>query len=101
MGRANLCMQQSLSSAEADHLKVSVKVFISYSHENRELHKQLCDHLSPLEHSEDITIWHDQEIPAGANWEDHINTHLNEADLILLLVSASFIASKYCWNKEV
>lgn len=54
-----------------------------------------------LEYSEKITIWQDQEIPPGANWEDQINTHLNDADIILLLVSASFISSKYCWNREV
>ena len=32
---------------------------------------------------------------------NQIHTHLNKADLILLLISASFIASKYCWNREV
>ena len=81
--------------------QISVKVFISYAHADQELRKKLEDHLSPLKYSGKITIWQDQEIPAGANWEDQINTHLNEADLILLLVSSSFIASKYCWNKEV
>ncbi len=81
--------------------EISVKVFISYAHADQELRKKLEDHLSPLLYSGEITIWQDQEIPAGANWEDQINAHLSSADLILLLVSASFIASKYCWNKEV
>jgi len=79
----------------------SIKVFISYARADQELCKKLEDHLSPLQYSGQITIWQDQEIPVGANWEDQINTHLNDADLILLLISASFIASKYCWNKEV
>src|SRR5947199_10498533 len=100
MGRKNLCMQQSLPSAASEQLEVSVKVFISYAHADQELHKQLNDHLSPLKYSGDITIWHDQEIPVGANWEDQINTHVDEADLILLLVRASFIASRDWWNKE-
>jgi TIR domain len=81
--------------------ETSVKVFISYTHTDQELRKKLEEHLSSLLYSGEITIWQDQEIPAGANWEDQINTHLSSADLILLLVSASFIASKYCWNKEV
>ena len=80
---------------------MGVKVFISYAHADQELHKKLREHLSALEHSGNFIIWQDQEIPVGANWEDQINKHLNEADIILLLVSASFIASKYCWNKEV
>jgi nitrite reductase/ring-hydroxylating ferredoxin subunit len=80
---------------------MSVKVFISYAHADQELRKKLEGHLSSLNYSGKITIWQDQEIPAGANWEDEINTHLNEADIILLLVSSDFITSKYCWNKEV
>ena len=80
--------------------KIGVKIFISYSHADQELRKKLEDHLSWLKHSEQITVWHDEEIPAGANREDQINTHLNEADLILLLISPSFMASEDCWHKE-
>lgn len=78
-----------------------IKVFISYAHADQELHRKLEEHLSSLKHTGEITIWQDQEIPLGTNWEDQILTHLNEADLILLLISASFIASNYCWNREV
>ncbi len=80
---------------------ISIKVFISYSHADQELHKNLIDHLSSLKYSGEITIWQDQEIPPGADWEEQIDTHLNEADMILLLISSSFMASNYCWNKEV
>jgi phosphate/phosphite/phosphonate ABC transporter binding protein len=78
-----------------------VKVFISYAHEDCDIREILEKHLSSLKHERKIIIWQDQEIPAGANWEEQIDTHINEADLILLLVSSDFIASKYCWNKEV
>src|SRR6266849_8210214 len=81
--------------------EICVKVFISYAHADQELHKKLENHLSSLKYSGEITLWQDQEIPAGADWEDQIHTHLDEADIILLLVSSDFIASKYCWNKEV
>jgi hypothetical protein len=81
--------------------EISVEVFISYAHADQELRKKLEEHLSSLKYSGEILVWQDQEIPAGANWEDQINANLNKADLILLLISASFIASKYCWNKEV
>lgn len=82
-------------------VKIFISVFISYAHADRKLREKLEDHLSSLKYSGKITIWQDQEIPAGANWEDLISSHFNEADLILFLVSSSFIASKYCWNKEV
>ena len=78
-----------------------VKIFISYAPADKELREKLEEHLSSLKDSGETIIWQDQEILAGANWEDYINTSLKEADVILLLVSASFIASKYHWNKEV
>lgn len=81
--------------------EITIKVFISYAHVDQELRKKLEDHLSPLKRAGKITIWQDQEIPPGANWEENIHTNINQADLILLLVSASFIASNYCWNQEV
>jgi outer membrane protein assembly factor BamB len=81
--------------------KTTINVFISYARADQELRKKLEEHLSSLKHSGKITIWQDQEIPLGADWKDQIDTHLDEADLILLLTSSSFIASNYCWNKEV
>ncbi|MBV9689362.1 MAG: ROK family protein [Ktedonobacteraceae bacterium] len=79
----------------------SVKIFISYAHADQKLRKKLQDHLSPLTHSGMITIWQDQEILAGANWDDHIRSRLKEADVVLLLVSPCFMASDYCWDSEV
>src|SRR5437667_5940804 len=81
--------------------ETSVKIFICYAHADQELLGRLEEHLSLLKNSGKITVWHDQEIPPGTNWEDQMNTCLNGADLILLLVSASFMASESCWNKEV
>lgn len=78
-----------------------LKIFISYAHQDHELRQKLNEHLTPLTYSENLEIWQDQEIPPGADWKDHIDTHLKDADVILLLVSSSFIASEYCWSKEV
>ena len=48
----------------------SAKVFISYAHVDQQWRKKLEEHLSSLEYSGKISIWQDQEIPAGADWED-------------------------------
>src|SRR5436305_13692624 len=85
---------------QSPELEICVKVFVSYAHEDQEYHQKLLQHLSLLMHSGKITIWHDQELLAGVDWENQINTRLSEADIILLLISANFLASKYCWNKE-
>jgi hypothetical protein len=41
------------------------------------------------------------DISLGAEWEEEINKHLSTAHVILLLISPDFIASEYCYNKEM
>ncbi len=48
-----------------------------------------------------LTNWHDREILLGEEWEQAIDTHLNIAHLILLLISPDFMASEYCYGKEM
>ena len=78
-----------------------VEIFYSYSHKDEALCDQLEKHLAILQRQNVIGSWHDRSIQAGTNWEDQINAHLESSDIILLLVSADFIASDYCWGKEV
>lgn len=80
---------------------MGIKVFISYSHKD-ELHKDsLEDHLSTLKNNGQIETWHDRKLIAGQNWEGEISENLKEAEVILFLISASFLASDYCQNVEV
>jgi len=76
-------------------------IFFSYAHEDEELRDELQKHLSILERQGVITSWHDRKIGAGKEWKGEIDTHLNTARLILLLISSDFIASDYCWGVEV
>lgn len=48
-----------------------------------------------------IDTWHDRDISAGTEWEPEIQKHLNEAQIILLLVSPDFMASEYCYGIEM
>lgn len=48
-----------------------------------------------------IKAWHDREISAGTEWANAIDENLNAADVILLLVSANFLASDYCYDIEL
>ena len=48
-----------------------------------------------------ITDWHDRDIQAGDEWNQQIDTHLNTADVILLLISTDFLASDYCYSTEL
>jgi hypothetical protein len=77
------------------------KIFFSYSHDDEQFRNQLEKHLSMLKHQGPIEPWHDRRIAAGAVVDDAISKALEEADIILLLVSASFIASAYCYSREM
>ncbi len=48
-----------------------------------------------------ITTWHDRRIVAGEDFDQEIDEHLQDADIILLLVSPDFLASDYCYKKEM
>jgi Ca-activated chloride channel homolog len=80
---------------------MSVKIFCCYAREDEAALKDLRKHLRSLEFQGLISTWYDGEISAGAEWEQEIRTHLEEAQIILLLVSSDFIASDYCYNKEM
>lgn len=79
----------------------AVSVFVSYSHVDEVLRKELGKHLSVLERQGIISTWHDRMIGAGTEWEGAITRQLNEARVILLLISADFIQSKYCYDVEM
>jgi hypothetical protein len=48
-----------------------------------------------------ITEWYDREIEAGSEWRGEIERELEAADVILLLVSADFLASDFCYEQEM
>jgi internalin A len=79
----------------------ALRLFCSYSHKDEDLRNQLERHLKLLQHRGVITSWCDRLIEAGQDWKGLISENLERADLILLLVSADFIASDYCYNIEM
>lgn len=78
----------------------AINIFICYAHKDKTLLDKLENHLEPLRRSGQIMPWYDREIQPGMNWKQEIDTHLNSADIILLLISPDFMASDYCYGKE-
>lgn len=77
------------------------RLFFSYSHADETFRDTLEKHLSALKHEGLIDTWHDRRIPAGDELDPAIDQNLERADVILLLVSADFIASRYCFDIEM
>src|SRR5579871_873435 len=79
----------------------NLRVFYSYSHKDEKLRDRLEIHLSILKREGAISQWHDRRISAGLDWKNNIDDRLNGAQIILLLVSADFLASDYCYDVEM
>lgn len=77
------------------------KLFISYSHKDESYREALEEHLSMLKRKNTISLWHDRKILAGDEWKDQIDDNLEAADIIIFLISPSFLASNYCFDVEV
>lgn len=86
------------------HVSTSFKtigIFVSYAQEDIFLQQELCKQPGILQHQSFIDLWYDRDIKAGMEREKEINAHFNAAQIILLLVSADFLASDYCYGVEV
>lgn len=89
------------AGAKPTNLLGPVEIFYSYAHKDEDFRKELEKHLSLMRRSGEIAGWHDRDISAGTDWKDSIDKHLESAQIILLLVSADFLASDYCYEIEM
>lgn len=78
-----------------------VSILVSYSHEDDEYRRQLGVALASLLDEGKVTLWHDRRIAGGAEWDEAIKEQLATAEVILLLLSADFIASDYIRKVEI
>lgn len=78
-----------------------VTLFFSYSHKDEDLRNELDKHLSILKRQGILGTWHDRRIEAGSEVHKEISHYISEADIILLLISSDFLASDYCYDKEM
>src|SRR5271165_3844926 len=87
--------------AEPEQRAEGARVFISYSHRDETLRGELETHLKLLQRQGTISVWQDRKITAGTEWKGQIDKNLESAQIIVLLVSADFIASDYCYDTEM
>jgi O-acetyl-ADP-ribose deacetylase (regulator of RNase III) len=76
-------------------------VFVSYAREDERLRDKLSDHLGGLRTGGYISQWNDGQIVPGQEWAPEIIRRLDEADIILMLVTSSFLGSEYIGRVEL
>ena len=78
-----------------------LNLFISYAQVDRPFRDELANHLSTLRRQEVIRDWFDGDVTAGSERWQAVRQQLQHAHLILLLVSADFLASDVCYSQEM
>lgn len=80
---------------------MAATVLFSYSHIDEALRDQIETQLTMLKRQGVIETWHDRRIGAGEDFADAIDRHVESDEIILLLVSPDFLASDYCYDREM
>ncbi|WPB78116.1 TIR domain-containing protein [Archangium violaceum] len=78
-----------------------VRLFLSYSQKDQQLVSQLKPHLGVLKQQGLISDWRDRATTAGEWWKNELDVHIEEADIILIFLSADFLASDYAYGAEM
>jgi hypothetical protein len=76
-------------------------LFLSYAHEDRDIVAELRKHLAPLQHEQIVTDWYDLELMPGDDWDREILSQLASSDLVIVMISADFLASNYAYGREL
>ena len=86
-------------------MRKRVKIFISYAHRNQTLADKFIEHFQEYAKPSiayKYIWWQDKtHILVGEDWDKEIKTALEQCDFGLLLISASFLGSKYIDEVEL
>ena len=79
-----------------------MELFISYCHKDEDYAESFQKILSPLvgEGKALSNIWYDRKINVGEEFWDKIDSHLDDSDVICLLLSSDYLSSNSC-KKEM
>jgi internalin A len=77
------------------------KIFFSYAHADKHYRDEFETHFASLKREGLVETWNDAMLPLGSDWDSTITDQLNKADIVLYMLSPSFMASEYIWQKEI
>lgn len=89
------------SAVHATSVRRSCRIFVSYARVDEPHRLRLAVHLAPLVREGLVDVWCDQAVAAGSDWERDIQHELATADIVMLLVTPDFVASDYCFEREL
>src|SRR5690348_3616401 len=75
-----------------------IEIFCCTAREDQQYLEKIRQHLGPSVSKGTITLWDESMIRGGESRNQEIEKHLESASIFLLLISAEFINSKYCYD---
>ena len=79
----------------------AIDVFIAYAQADAPLLERLRKQLAAAERIGLIDAWHDGEIEVGSDRQASARKAMQEAEIVILLLSADFFASEYLYEQEM
>jgi hypothetical protein len=76
-------------------------IFISYSHKDDDLKKQISEHLKVTANNYDFNVWDDEKIRTGDKWNTEIEHAIDRSQMAVLLISVNFLSSEFINDKEL
>ena len=73
-----------------------LKLFISYSHTDSTYIQRFLTCIDPLKELLELDVWYDRDIKAGDDFWDEIDKHLADRDIVCLMLSPEYLASRAC-----
>lgn len=76
-------------------------IFLAAAEADKAWKSELLKHFAPLEASGKLQVWHEEKASIGRDWSLERQTILQKSSLVLLLLSADFIASDFFSSPEL
>lgn len=76
-------------------------VFVSYSHDDQDWRRKFTQILAQLVRNRRLELWDDTHIPVGGDWRRSIGDGVRQAGVALLLVTDSYLASRFLVEEEL
>lgn len=96
-----LAILRRFASMVEEKLNEAPRVFLSYSHRDEAWKDRLMRHLTVLEEQRLVELWEDRRIEAGGAWERQIEEAIEASNVAVLLVTASYLTSRFILDVEI
>jgi serine/threonine-protein kinase len=80
---------------------MTVKVFFCHHENDARYCDELAKHLRLAERSQQVELWNRRRVQAGQDVRKVVDEKLEQASLILVLMSVDLLDCDYCWGVEV